>query len=312
MKNFSKVLVSAVLLGSFGFTAIAHAASAGMSLSPTGGTKNVGTSFSVGIYENSGDEPVNVAEASLGFDASQLSLTGLRCGGGFEIAASVSGSSLSCGTVTPKTGSQLVGTATFRVLAGSGSGAVSITSGAVYSANTNSNIAGGMSGANFNFATPAPVVVTPAPTPEPTPIPAPVQEKLYTVSVKVVDHRGDAVKGATVQFYGKTATTDRNGRVSVTGVKAGTYDVAATHNNLKVSAKVTVNAKNKSTQNFMVELPRAKRGMFGTVLGAGAGIALIGGGYALTRKRTTAPEATKKTVKKASVKPVARLATAKR
>ena len=318
MNRFIKIVISAVLVSTIVAGASAYAASASMSLSPGTASRAVGSTFSVSIYENSGAEPVNVAEATLAFNASQLRLTGISCSGSFEIAAPAGANGLSCATVNAKTGSQLVGTATFKTLVGSGSGAVSFSGAHVYSATTNSDIAGGTSGANYTFITPVvvPAVVTPTPAPV---VVAPV-EQLYKATINVVDKNGDIVSGASVTLNGKTVVSDGLGNAVFTDVKAGKYDVKVTNRNFyDITARVRVV---RADEKFMIVIkaqPVKKKssrwlifGQIATITGIGAILYTnrkkISSGAALVSKkaRKTAPATasisalavTKKTVAK--------------
>lgn len=249
MKRFSKIFTAVTVLASMLVGGTAYAATASMSLSPASASHNIGSTFAVSIYENSGAEPVNVVEATLAFDTTQLALTGISCGAAFEIAAPAGGGAVSCGTVTPKTGGQLVGTATFKTLAGSGSGAISIIGGHVYSATDNTDIANSTSGASYTLATP----VAAAPAPEaPAPVVAPVVEKTYVATIVVENKNTDFVSGAKVTLNGKTVTTDSNGRATFSGLKAGTYDVTVSNVNVPdVKAKIVVS---KDNQKFLITI----------------------------------------------------------
>jgi hypothetical protein len=155
-------------------------------------------------------------------------------------------------------------------------------------------------------------VVTATPAPAETKVEsATTTVKTFTATVIVIDSRGNVVPGATVTFNGKTATTDKNGKASFIGVTAGSYLVKATSGSLTASTNVTVNAKNKTTQNFMVTLPKAKSNRFGFLLGAGITGTIIGGGLVyMNRKRAVKVVEEVKKVAKKTPKVSTRLANA--
>lgn len=138
------------------------AGNASLSLSGNGGSYTTGATFTATIYENSGAETVNVVEADFVYDSNVLQLVGMNCGGGFEIATPASASGITCGTVSPKSGSQVVGTVSFKTLA-AGTGSVSFgASSAVYRSTDNVNIWNGMANtASYGVVTPAPRVAAP-------------------------------------------------------------------------------------------------------------------------------------------------------
>lgn len=258
MNRFSKVLTAAVVMFSLSVSTLTASAagSANLSISPASGSKTINSTFSANVYENSGTEPVNVVETSLAFDASKLRLTSFKCSSKFEIVAPSPANGISCGTVTPKTGSQLVGTATFKALTNSGSGTITFSGAQVYSSNSNQNIwNGNTNGANFTFTNPAPA---PAPTPAPAPAPAPAP-KIFTITILVVDSRGNPARDAEVIFNGKTVKSNKRGKAVFSDVKSGTYGVKATKGSLSASTSVIVYEKNKTSQQFMISLPSARR-----------------------------------------------------
>jgi hypothetical protein len=175
----------------------AAAGSASLGLSGNGGTRYVGSTFSVAISENSSD-PVNTVEADLNYDTSMLQLVGTSCStGAFEFAAPGSGSGVTCGTATPKTGGQAVGTATFRALA-AGSASVNFASSShIYSSNDGSPDVwnGDTGGAVYNIAA-APPKVLPAATVAQAPPAAPAKKVIKTDPSIFAAAGKSVVKGA--------------------------------------------------------------------------------------------------------------------
>jgi Bacterial Ig domain len=156
-----------------------HAASNDtMYLSPSSGNHTVGSTFGVYIYENSNSDSVNAVEADLTYPTSKLqyistSLTGTA----FGLTASSTGGGgsvkLAVGTITPVSGTKLVGTVNFKALA-SGSASVPFAgTSAVESSTTNSNVLSGTTGGTYTISTPVSPSPNPAPSPSPTPSPSP-------------------------------------------------------------------------------------------------------------------------------------------
>lgn len=335
------MLIVATVASSLISGSVAAAGSASLSMSPSSGSYNNGSTISIVIGESS-TEQVNTIQADYVFDTSKLQFLGASCGGAFEIAAQANANGLVCGTTTAKTGYQTVGTVNFRTIS-SGTAVLSFSgSSHIYSTTQADVWNGNTSGASFMISNPAPVVDSPASTaPSATNnsaaasaasnTPATQQSeangagsvesvsiKLYTAIIKVLDSRGNTVKNAFVSLGTKTASTDRAGKASFSDVKPGTYDIKAVLGNLNYSGKITINNNSKTTQNFMVQLPKAKKNHYGFLLFT---ITLIGGGIIAFRKRAahitqakkvTKTVANKKSAAKRSTKPLAQLATAKR
>ncbi len=173
-----KVSIAAVLTTlAFGAAPVLASGGAHLSMSPSSGSYTVGNTFTITIHETSAD-PVNVVEPGFSFNQSLLQFLGLSCNAAaFEFTAPGN-----CGTASPKTGAQVVGTASFKVLA-AGSAAVSFANSShVYSSSNVDVWDGDATGASYNFVAPAPAPapkktkVLAATAPAPTPAPAPVVE----------------------------------------------------------------------------------------------------------------------------------------
>jgi hypothetical protein len=119
----------------------------------------VGATFSVNIYQSSVDL-VNVVQPDLTYNTAVLQLTGFACNSAaFEFALPGS-----CGTATPKSGSQLVGTATFKALS-AGAGTINFaTSSHIYSSANVDVWDGSVTGSTVTVAVQQ-TVPAPAPTP---------------------------------------------------------------------------------------------------------------------------------------------------
>jgi hypothetical protein len=138
------------------------AGSASFSLSPTGSTYNVNSSFSIVISETSTD-PVNVVTADLTYDASQLQFLGVDANGsdfGGEVSSTGGGGSVSISRyVTPAggnvTGTKRIATVNFKALAGSGSTAVSFAGSSKIASNGSNVWNGDTTGGSYNLATPS-------------------------------------------------------------------------------------------------------------------------------------------------------------
>lgn len=165
---------------------------ASLSLSPSAGSYQVGNTFTVTVRETSSG-PVAGVQADFHYDSSKLQCLGVdasgsafaqqyqnSCGGGMvNIARTVQG--------TTVTGTQKIASVSFKVLAGSGSTALTAAGSSEIlddSVNNvcNSSCAEGTTLASFSFSTPAPAP-TPTPTPAPTPQPGATQPQTNNKSV---------------------------------------------------------------------------------------------------------------------------------
>jgi hypothetical protein len=132
MKNrYTKTIITlAAIIGLNVVPMAAYAASGSMSLVANRASVGVGGSLIVAIYMNGGGNAVNAVEADLNYPSSKLQYVGFSASGtAFEITAT-NGSSdgvvnIARGTTSTVSGSGLVGTVTFRGLAGSGSASIS-------------------------------------------------------------------------------------------------------------------------------------------------------------------------------------------
>lgn len=109
----------------------AYAAGASISLTANKATVPAGGSLIIAVYMNGGGAPINAVQADLSYPASKLQYVGFSASGSaFEIGATSGGgdgsASLARGTISSVSGSGLVGTVTFKALAGSGSASISV------------------------------------------------------------------------------------------------------------------------------------------------------------------------------------------
>jgi hypothetical protein len=108
-----------------------YAAGASISLTANRATVPAGGSLIIAVYMNGGGAPINAVQADLTYPASKLQYVGFSASGSaFEIGATSGGgdgsASLARGTISSVSGSGLVGTVTFKALAGSGSASISV------------------------------------------------------------------------------------------------------------------------------------------------------------------------------------------
>jgi hypothetical protein len=121
--NKTPIISAAVLLVAVIIVATpGRAAAISTSLYFAKGSATSGTDLYVEVRENSSTQPVNAVEADFTYPTSQLTYVGTNnTGTGFEVTASETGGSgsvsIQLGTVTPKTGDQLVATVHFTVAA---------------------------------------------------------------------------------------------------------------------------------------------------------------------------------------------------
>jgi outer membrane biosynthesis protein TonB len=152
------------------------APAATMSISPASGAHTTGQSFTINIFENSGTEPVNAAEASISYPASMLNYVSVTNSSAFSVVATTSGGGgtvdIQRGALPPVSGNQLIASVTFNVIAAGTANITFNSASKVVSANTNSDIAAGQpkTGGSYSLTNP---VTPPPPTPPPTPSPSP-------------------------------------------------------------------------------------------------------------------------------------------
>jgi hypothetical protein len=209
----------------------ALAASATLSLSPASSSVTQGNILTVSIYENSDDEPVNAATATLSYPTDKLDFVSISSSSAFAIVAANSGGggtvSIDRGALPAVTGRQLVASVRFSAKTNSGSAAVTITSGTVVSANSNSNIMSGSSGGNYTFK--APVAAAPAAPPPPKDTTPPV---IKDVAVTEISYNT-----ATVTW---TTSEPASSQVDY-GLNNG-YGLAAGDNNFVTAHKMVLNS----------------------------------------------------------------------
>lgn len=128
-------------------------------LTPASGSVVKGDNIKVSVYEDSGNEPINAVLANLTYSTSLFSYVSYSSSSAFTIeATNPSGNtgslSIARGTITPRTGVQLVTTLTFKAAASSGTAAVNFTSTSkLLSSNTNTNILANIEGGNYTLKT---------------------------------------------------------------------------------------------------------------------------------------------------------------
>lgn len=97
--------------------AVSAAGNATLSFSAKDGNFAKGNSFTINILENSGAETINVVEANFLFDEARLQLVSKNCNTSvFGITAPGQGYGITCGSYSPVSGQQVVGSVTFKAL----------------------------------------------------------------------------------------------------------------------------------------------------------------------------------------------------
>jgi hypothetical protein len=174
-KTKIQVLLIACLLGFFSLSKTAFANPGSASFSVTGGgSYATGSTISSAVYINSPTDPVNVVEADLIYNQSQLQFLGADTSqSSFSNDVSSTGGNGSIKiiryTFTPVTGQGLVATLSFKVLVDSGSGSLNFSPGSHIISNGQDVWDKNTAGTAYTF-TPPPVEATapPAPAPQPT------------------------------------------------------------------------------------------------------------------------------------------------
>lgn len=182
------------------------AGAASFSLAPSAGSSNVNEAFSVSIYENSGAEAVNSLQADVNFDSAKVQLTGFSAGAFTCPITPNNGSSVSIGCALfgggSVTGGQLVGTLSFKAIAGNGSASISIASSSLIARSSDStdiwNHAAVGTAVTMTTPAPAPAPAAPkarvlaatttgsSPTPEPVAAPVVVKREEKKIETPIV------------------------------------------------------------------------------------------------------------------------------
>lgn len=141
------------------------------SMSPSGGTHLVGSTFTVTIYENSGVDEVDSVRADLTYNPGALELLDVNnAGSPFTACIDGQGPRGGNGTLTTgectilggkRQGQQKLGSATFKVLGNSGTTAINFSSSS-QAINAGTDLAESFSNASYTMTAPAPAA--PAPT----------------------------------------------------------------------------------------------------------------------------------------------------
>ena len=155
LNKFGYILATLWLSAASLFIAVpqASAASASLSLSPGSTTATQGSIVSLGIYVNSGSQPIYAAQANLSYPANLLDYVGVTSSGSFSIEAQTSGGGGSAvvarGTLAPTTGNALLATIRFKAKTSSGTATVNFTSASSVPGDGGVSILAGTAGANI-------------------------------------------------------------------------------------------------------------------------------------------------------------------
>jgi hypothetical protein len=300
LNNYSKVLsrfattALVVLVATLGFAGLANGAgSATLTLDPSSGSYNKDATFTVTVHETSTDQ-INAVEADMAYDTAKLqfisasvntsvfdlTIPNSNGGGSVKLTAAKSGGSV--------TGNQIVGTVTFKALAGSGSTPVTFASSSqivrtsdtanVWNGNpaggsytlTGDSSGGGSTGGTSgggsttskskSSSTSKTTKTTQSATPVPPATTAPTTSTdnpsvpTYYVGILVKSTGGHPLKDASVTIDGQTSKTISTGLASFTAIPAGEHTVTVTYGNKKASQTITVssNGTPQDLQQFSV------------------------------------------------------------
>jgi hypothetical protein len=179
-KSASKILTSCFLIAAlFGAAlysgGISKAAGAdSLLLSPSSGSYNTGTTFTVSLQENSNSDTIVSADADLLYNTSQLQYVSSSTTGAFNLCIpSVTSGEVNIGcTLTGSpglTGTQTIGSVTFKTLVGTGKAAITFGSQSnIQNASTTSFWNGATAAGSYTLTTPVttpPVTTPPVTTP---------------------------------------------------------------------------------------------------------------------------------------------------
>ncbi len=165
-KKFTSFTALSLLLAASLMPGLASAAGASISLTANKSTVPAGGSVIIAIYMNGGGTGINAVQADLSYPASKLQYVGFSANGSaFEIGAASGGgdgsATIARGSVSAVSGSGLVGTVTFKALAGSGSANIALAGSSSLVTDGNA-VAYSGSAVNVNFGVAAATGGTPA------------------------------------------------------------------------------------------------------------------------------------------------------
>lgn len=138
--------------------AVTAAGSARLYLSPASGGVANGSNLVVNVYEDSGSSGINAVQANLTYPTNLLSYVSYSSSSAFSVEAeNPSGNTGSLrfarGSITARTGAQLVVTITFKAVTSSGSASVVFSSGSeVVDSSENQNILTSTAGGNYTLS----------------------------------------------------------------------------------------------------------------------------------------------------------------
>ena len=236
------------------------AASGSITLASNKSLVAAGGSFVVAIYMNGGGNAIYGVQADISYPSSKVQYIGFSgSGGAFEIAAANGGSdglaTIARGTTSPVSGSGLIGTATFKALAGSGNATIVIASSSSLADGDGAAVPYAPGAANVSFGS-APAAVTPQSTTSPAPVAAAAPEPPKDTTPPVISK---IIAKATSPYAAEVSwTTDEAANSAVDygvdatyGLSASQPDSATTHHVSLASAflvpKATVHYRVRST-----------------------------------------------------------------
>lgn len=158
-KTLSKILIAALVLGASSLsTASSVNAGGSLYLSPSGASVASGSSIALYVRVNA-TSAVDAVQANLSYPADKLTFLSSYGGDAFEIQAENSGGNGSIrigrGTLSAKSGDNLIATISFRAIPSSGSASIGFTSGSE-AVKGGSVVVSATSGATITFTEPAP------------------------------------------------------------------------------------------------------------------------------------------------------------
>jgi hypothetical protein len=220
-KLLSKFLIAALISATF-LVSSPSSTQAGGSLyvSPSGTSVAGGSSFSLYVRVNA-TSTVDAVQANLSYPAEKLTFLGSYAGSAFEIQAESSGGGGSIrigrGTLSAKSGDQLVATISFRAIPSSGSATVAFTSGSE-AVKGGSVVVSATSGSTITFTEPAPA-----------PKPAPKDKTAPKISNIKVTNIGLTAATVTWKTNEKASSIVEYGPTKKLGLIASSNKLTKTH-----------------------------------------------------------------------------------
>ncbi len=242
-------LLAATLLTALVPMSVVHAAGdASFSVSPTGGSYDVGSKLVVTVSEtSSATDNTNSIQANLSYNTSLLTYKSIMLTGPFKLCGQESGGggsvTIDCASTSAQTGTQSIAQITFTVIS-TGSAAVSMVSGSDIDSTSSSSVWDQvLPNVSYTLTTPKTSKGTASDTTAKSSA-AEAQSSKTALSVLIENSSGQPLDKAKVSVDDRYfADTNARGKADFSGIKSGTHTIMVTDGGKKtVQQKVVLGA----------------------------------------------------------------------